>query len=77
MINIKNRGEHRVQVFRDGECIKDTGIFKNLLLDGFFSRLTNKSAEGFNQNLGAQVCGVGSGTTPAATTDTTLQSPRL
>lgn len=75
MIDIKNRGEHRVQVFRDGECIKDTGIFKNLLLDGFFSRLTNKSAEGFNQGASAQICGAGSGVAPAIPSNTTLQSP--
>lgn len=71
MIDVKRSGEHRVQVIRDGVCIHDTGLFNNMLLDGYFSRLNNGSATAFTSG---DSCMVGTGSKTVDPSDTALSS---
>lgn len=57
-MEIKRGGAQRLEVFRDGKCIHDTGIIPNMLLNGYFDRLTSLSGPIFS---GDHHCLVGSG----------------
>jgi hypothetical protein len=71
-------GRYRVSVIRDGKVVEDTGWFKNLItnqgLDWFGMAPPN-----FNVSYGQQLinthCGVGTGSTAPAITDTYLTAP--
>lgn len=72
-VEIKSCGMQRVQVVRKGVEIIDTGFQKNMLLNGFFNKLTSPTT-GFNATDAYNRTDVGSGSTPPTATDTQLES---
>jgi hypothetical protein len=70
-------GRYRVSVIRDGKVVEDTGWFKNLItnqgMDWFGMAPPNYNVSG--QEIINTHCGVGTGSTAPAITDTHLTAP--
>jgi hypothetical protein len=72
-------GRYRVSVIRDGKVVEDTGWFKNLItnqgLDWFATAPPGSDYTPGGQQIINTHCGVGTGSTAPAVTDTYLTAP--
>lgn len=72
-------GRYRVSVIRDGKVVEDTGWFKNLItnqgLDWFGMAPPGSNYVPYGQEVINTHCGVGTGSTAPAITDTHLTAP--